>query len=70
MIKPAHAICHRRETARQAIERAPIERKKMKHTGAARPAGKLKGRGFPPSDKPKHDKLPTPGPRPIYAERG
>lgn len=41
MIKPAHAKCHQLLTARQAIERAPIERMKKKHSGAFRPKSKL-----------------------------
>lgn len=43
-IKPAHEVCHRRLTAQQAIERAPIERKKMKHSGAARPKQSIPSR--------------------------
>lgn len=50
-IKPAHDVCHRKLTAQQAIGRAPIERKKLAHTGAARPKGNLKSRGFPPVEK-------------------
>ncbi len=53
MIKPAHDVCHRKLTAQQAIDRAPIEQMKMKASGAVRPAGKLANRGFPPSQKPK-----------------
>lgn len=57
MIKPAHDVCHRRLTAQQAIDRAPIERMKMKHSGAARPTGKLRGQPFPKAQKsPRIDK--------------
>jgi 5-methylcytosine-specific restriction enzyme A len=65
MIKPAHERCHRKLTAQQAIERVPIERKKLKHTGAARPAGKLKGPQFRKSDKPKHERASLP-PRSLF----
>jgi 5-methylcytosine-specific restriction protein A len=40
-IKPAHEKCHRLLTAQQAVERAPVERQKMKHTGAIRPKGRI-----------------------------
>lgn len=50
-IKPAHEICHRKETARQAIERAPIERMKMKASGAIKPKGSI-------ASRPKAPKLP------------
>lgn len=71
MIKPAHEKCHRILTAKQAVERAPIERKKMKHSGAIRPASKLIGRPFPATGKPAREpsakSLP---PRPLFAPRG
>lgn len=51
-LKPAHEPCHRKETARQAIERAPVERKKQKHSGAARPKGDIKSAGFAKAEKP------------------
>lgn len=61
MIKPAHEICHRRLTAQQAIDRAPIERMKMKHSGAARPKQTIPTRGFPKPDKsPRIDKNALP----------
>lgn len=70
MIKPAHEKCHRKLTAEQAIERAPIERKKMKHSGAARPAGNLRSNNNLPSGKnPKHERKPLP-PRSLFAPRG
>lgn len=40
-ILPAHEICHRKLTAEQAVERAPVERQKLKHSGAARPQGRI-----------------------------
>jgi 5-methylcytosine-specific restriction protein A len=40
-IKPAHEKCHRLLTAQQAVDRAPVERQKMKHTGAIRPKGRI-----------------------------
>lgn len=52
-IFPAHAKCHRRLTAKQAAERAPIERKKQKHSGARRPKRKMQGRKFETTDKPR-----------------
>lgn len=67
-LKPAHEICHRKRTAEQAIERAPIERKKQKHTGARRSKQSIQSRGFEKTPKP--TKLPLPErKRPIYAER-
>lgn len=40
-IKPAHDLCHRVITSKQATARAPVERKKMKASGAARPKGTI-----------------------------
>jgi 5-methylcytosine-specific restriction protein A len=65
-IKPAHEICHRRLTAQQAIDRAPVERQKMKHSGAARPAGKRKGPSFPSSPKPPRVEKAKLPPRQLY----
>lgn len=62
-IKPAHAKCHRLLTAKQAVERAPIERKKLKHTGAARPKQSIKSRGFDKKARSPKRSLP---PRSIY----
>lgn len=73
MIKPAHDICHRRLTAQQAIERAPIERKKMKHSGAARPKQSIKSKSFPKTEKPKRiakDALPPLPKTQLYTSRG
>lgn len=67
MIRPAHEKCHRLLTAKQAVERAPVERQKMKHTGAIRPAGKLRSAGFPKRAKPERS-IRTLPPRQIYTE--
>ncbi|RTM07453.1 MAG: HNH endonuclease [Hyphomicrobiales bacterium] len=67
MIKPAHAVCHRRLTARQAIERAPIERKKMKQSGAIRPAGKIRSAPFPKADKPKREGKTALPPKQLFS---
>lgn len=57
-IKPAHDVCHRRETARQAIERAPIERKKMKASGASRAKSSLSRKGPKQREPSRHKPLP------------
>lgn len=67
-IFPAHDVCHRRITAQQAIDRAPVERQKLKHTGAARPTGKLKGPGFPKPPKPARQTKTSLPPVRLYAE--
>lgn len=68
MIKPAHDVCHRRLTAQQAIERAPIERKKLKHTGAARPKPSIRSNNSLSSGKqPKFQKRSL-LPRPLYEQ--
>ena len=54
-IKPAHDKCHRRLTAQQAVERAPIERQKLKHSGAARPKGRIPSPPKPSKPAPKLD---------------
>lgn len=69
-IKPAHDVCHRRLTAQQAVERAPIERKKLAHTGAARPAGNLKSRGFPALAKPVRENTKSLPPRAMFWRKG
>jgi 5-methylcytosine-specific restriction protein A len=63
-IKPAHDRCHRKLTAQQAIERAPIERKKQKHTGAIRPKQTIKSAGFPKAPKPQ--KIDFTSRRPLF----
>lgn len=67
MIKPAHAKCHRLLTAKQAIERAPIERKKLKHSGAIQPKRNWKGRGFPSTGKTRTPKQSL-APRALFKE--
>jgi len=64
-IKPAHEKCHRILTAKQAVERAPIERQKMKHTGAARPKQTIQSRGFETKQRASKPSLP---PRPLFRE--
>lgn len=64
-IKPAHAVCHHRLTAQQAIERAPIERKKQKHSGAIRPKQSIRSAGFPKAPKP--EPKPSLPPRSLFA---
>lgn len=47
-LRPAHIKCHREKTHKQdrpAIRKA--QNREAKHTGAKRPAGNMKGRGFP-----------------------
>lgn len=68
MIKPAHDKCHRRLTAQQAIERAPIERKKLKHTGAARPKQTLKTRNTLATGKARASKPTLPPRNPFTHE--
>ncbi len=63
-IFPAHDVCHRLLTAQQAAERAPIERKKLAHSGAARPKGSIPSRPKAPKQRVEKAVLP---PRSIYA---
>jgi 5-methylcytosine-specific restriction protein A len=51
-IQPAHPKCHRIKTAQEAIERAPVERKKQKHSGA-RPQSKKTFNRPPKEAKPR-----------------
>lgn len=67
-IKPAHDKCHRRLTAQQATDRAPIERQKMKHSGAIRPAGKMRGPAFAKPDKPERQGKPPLAPKILFKE--
>lgn len=60
---PTHPKCHRRKTAEKAVERAPIERKKQKHTGAKKPKGEIKSRGFEKKERKSKPQLP---PRRLY----
>ena len=71
-IKPAHGKCHRLLTAQQAVERAPIERKKMKDSGAIAPKQSIQSAGFRTSQhKAKREasqKLPMQPRRSLYQE--
>ncbi len=68
-IKPAHDKCHRILTAKQAVDRAPIERQKMKHSGAVRPAGKLRGQTFTAAPKPDRIMTKSLPPRRLFVEK-
>lgn len=59
----AHTKCHKKLTAKQAMERAPIERKKQKHSGAKQPGRKMQSRGFETKERRPKDPLP---PRQIF----
>lgn len=62
---PTHPKCHKVKTAQEAIERAPIERKRQKHTGAKRKKQPIRSRPFEKAPKPQ--KLPMPPrSRPLY----
>lgn len=65
-IKPAHERCHRLLTAKQAVGRAPVERRKMKHSGATRPAGKIRSAPFAKAERPPRISRALPPRRPIY----
>lgn len=62
---PVHRKCHRIKTAQEAMERAPIERKKQKNSGAMRSKQKIKSRGF--QRKERNPKAPLP-PKPLFVE--
>lgn len=67
-LRPAHIGCHKTKTHKQdrpAINRA--KRREAKYQGVKRPAGNLKGQGFPKSPKQRVPKPSLP-PRPIYEE--
>lgn len=52
-LRPAHKRCHEVKTRQEDVPAiAKAKRRASKHVGAARPAGKLQGRGFPASPKP------------------
>lgn len=61
-IKPAHEKCHRKLTAVQAIERAPIERQKLKASGAIKPKSKLSAK----AKEPKTSRHAALAPRSLY----
>jgi len=60
MIFPAHEKCHKLLTARQNIERAPITRKKQKHSGARPKKQTIKTRPKAPKKAPKIKKQALP----------
>lgn len=60
---PVHPKCHRIKSAKAATERAPIERKKMKHSGARKPKGTIQSRGFEHVERKAKASLP---PRRLY----
>jgi len=67
-LRPAHKRCHEVKTRQEDVPAiAKAKRREAKHTGAARPAGKLKGRGFPAPDKPERITKQLPPRRPLYA---
>lgn len=57
-------VCHKEKTAADIRRVRASDRQRDKATGAVRPAGKLKGQGFPPAAKsarpPKDDLPPLP----------
>lgn len=62
--------CHRGEDGKTNDDVAKIakaKRREAKHLGIKRPAGKLKGRGFPLPDKPARITKQQPPRRPLYA---
>lgn len=66
-LRPAHKRCHEVKTRQEDVPAiAKAKRREAKHLGIARPAGKLKGRGFPAPDKPERiTKQPLP-PRAMF----
>jgi len=70
-LRPAHKDCHKRKTHKEdrpAINQA--KRREAKHNGAKQPAGQMKGRGFPPTDKPARTAKPSLPPRRMFAPVG
>jgi 5-methylcytosine-specific restriction enzyme A len=65
-LAPAHKPCHLGKTAKENSTRAKAKRIEQKHTGARRPKGSIKSRGFNPVEKAEKTgkaKLP---PRPLF----
>lgn len=58
---------HKGKTKAEAKVRAKVNGAAAKHLGIKRPAGKLKGRGFPSPDKPARITKQQPPRRPLYA---
>lgn len=59
--------CHKPKTADDVAKIAKAKRREAKHLGIKRPAGKLKGRGFPSPDKPERITKQQLERRPLYA---
>lgn len=65
-LKPAHRKCHKEKTARDVAEKSKLAAIRGKHSGAIRPAGKLRGPAFAKPDKPERQgKTPLP-PRAMF----
>lgn len=58
-------VCHAEKTADDIRRTRKADRARDKASGAVRPAGKLKGPGFPSSPKPRVERKTLP-PRQIY----
>lgn len=58
-------VCHAEKTASDIRRTRKADRARDKASGAIRPAGKLQGRGFPKSPKPRHERPSLP-PRRMY----
>lgn len=59
-------VCHSEKTADDIRHTRRADRARDKASGAIRPAGSLKGPGFPKSAKPKHERIALP-PRQMFA---
>lgn len=69
-LKPAHRDCHVKKTARDVAEKAKIAAMRGKHTGAIRPAQKIRSAPFPQSEKAaKRMEKPMPPRRPLFIEK-
>ena len=65
-LRPAHISCHKQKTHNQdrpAINEA--KRREAKHLGIKRPKQTIPTKGFPPSEKTRHERPALP-PRPLY----
>lgn len=71
-LRPAHKECHKRKTHgedRPAIQKA--KNRQAKFTGAKKPEGRIKSKGFaPPPDKPARTSKPLPPRRSFYVPAG
>ena len=68
-LAPVHRHCHRTKTVRDVKEKAKVAKVRGKHTGAIRPAGKLKSAPFVQSEKASR-RAPKPSlpPRQLFQE--